>query len=351
MIVLEASNAHHGALLSANMLLTRGIEREQKGNLYSPDMVTVCQYEPWERLILRPELQLNPFAEMMKAIWTLCGRVEHKPLADYYHPDVYLSEDGKTLRGACGYRARDHFVLYPLEGVEGPVPVGQIDQMLTAVSLLKEVPHRKDCVIQLWDAGYDLGLASGDRPNATQIYVSVNDINGGLDMTVFYRTCTIQQAASDSVALTMMQSFIAQSLDRTPGKYCQVFQTLSAPNTMLNALREFVDQHDPYENFSLQKTTIGTIEPNAFLAECQTFLDEGVVLGMRDGFIRKTVEPMVRAWKMYLNPNHPWTQTYPSALLIAEEIVLEDWRCACIDWLGIKENEANERAYKNRKGK
>lgn len=340
MIVLETRNANQSAICIARMLLEYGIEKD--GRVCSPEPVTVIQFSPWERLPFIDELQINPFAEMVKSLWSLCGRVELNLLAKYHHPDVALSENGQTLRGAYGYRTRDHFVLYPDEDSTQPYPAGQIDQLLTVIDLLKSDPERTDCVIQLWDAGYDLGLAIMDRPCATQIYVRINPLCGGLDLTVCYRECDIQQAATDSITFTMMQSFIAESLETHPGKYYQIFQVVSAAETRLDSMKDLTEAlyQNPYEDFPVKSRTLACIEPAAFMAECQTFLDEGVVLGMRDKFLRKTVEPMMRAWKSYMNQS---PQTLWSAALIAEDIYLIDWRVACVLWLEPKHGKVNKK--------
>lgn len=181
-----------------------------------------------------------------------------------------------------------------------------------------------------------------DRPCATQIYVRINPFCGGLDLTVCYRECDIQQAATDSITFTMMQSFIAESLETHPGKYYQIFQVVSAAETRLDDMKDVIQAlyRNPYGDFPFKSRTLACIEPAAFMAECQTFLDEGVVLGMRDKFLRRTVEPMMRSWETCRDQS---TKNFYAAEVIAEEIDLVDWRVACVSWLNAKHGNTNKR--------
>lgn len=326
MQVINAMNSHEATWLECELL------SEYEYNVGAASPVTTAIAFPLERVSYWPELGANPFSDLYKALWALDGGENVLPLAPYGLIEVQQTDDGQTLNGAYGFRAREHFSLVEAAEYFG----SSIDQLKSIVSLLKSDSKRRDCVMQLWDAGTDLGLQSKNLPKATQIYFIINPL-GDLDITVCYRECDVVQAASDRVTFSMMQTFIAESVGVPHGYYYQIVQAFHIPPGFEEKIKlvAAMPPDNLYEAGHACDDLLMHIHPTEWLQELQMFMSEGQALGMRDRFIRNVAGPMNRAWQIY-------TQGTGLAInLRAQEIVktvcAEDWRYAGLSWLQERE--------------
>jgi len=327
MLVIEALNSHQATAFECDTLVKYSLTYENTLYMDSP-VTTVISY-PFERVSCHPNLPSNPFADLFKALWILSGSERINSLGRYGQNDLRQTDDGIILQGAYGFRVREHFSLVGEPEGYGP----PIDQLKSVIALFQTDMRRRDCVIQLWDAGIDLGLDSRNLPEATQLYFTVR-ASGYLDLMVSYRECDVLQASSDRVAFSMIQSFIADSLGIRVGRYWQVIQTLRANKFLLEEMKYVAERRGDnfYDNDYVEPPLMDT-ESHSWLADLDMFIDEGQVLGMRSSFFKNVAGPMGQAWDMYSRGPGLATANLIEAQKIVTSVRAKDWRRAASLWL------------------
>lgn len=131
---------------------------------YIDEPVVVTYLRPWERVLLNPLRDANPFFHLYEALWMLSGSREVKPLAHYNSRITSYSDDGTFLNGAYGWRwrcakgvpmlsvGRDRHGGQDVRGYSRP----GVDQIEILVDHLKRQPDSRRAVLSMWNVEDDL---------------------------------------------------------------------------------------------------------------------------------------------------------------------------------------------------
>jgi hypothetical protein len=239
-----------------------------------------------------------------------------------------FSDDGKTFHGAYGHRWRKHFGFC-------------FDQLAMISDALRANPDDRRQVLSMWDAKVDLEAPSKDLPCNTHAYFS-RDQDGRLDLMVCNRSNDAVWGAcgSNAVHFSLLQELIAGLIGCEVGKYWQVSNNmhlyLERHEKLMNQLADRAFPSvitDPYQEGLVTPTPLLPKEnPWTFLKELSIFLDEGLVLGITDPFLRKVAFPMLQASTVLRTIPAP--DKYGLATGFLEQMPNKsDWRYAAIDWI------------------
>ena len=143
MLVLNFRNVNEALPEGIYRLLQEGVRQSSRaGDVWVyPTPVTTVYQRPLERVVCYPERDANPFFALLESLWMLAGRNDVEWITTYNQRMREYSDDGKTFRGAYGYRWRKQF--------------GE-DQLSTIVELLKANPNSRRAVLQMWHSSLDL---------------------------------------------------------------------------------------------------------------------------------------------------------------------------------------------------
>ncbi len=328
MHVIRARNVHEALPMGLEHLLLHGVERESRNGdvLVAPGPVTTVYEKPCERVMFWPERDANPFFHLAEGLWMLAGRNDFPYLTQFVPRMQDFSDDGETLQGAYGHRWRRYF---------------EVDQLPIIIQMLKDNPDERRCVLQMWDADIDLGGAGKDLPCNTHVYFLVNA--GRLDMTVCCRSNDMILGAygANAVHFSMLQEFMATGIGVEVGRYWQVSNNFHAyKNKDLAKVISLADRapdphrtrnHNPYTYSRLRPYPLVSTPVEQWLQDLSMFLDEGVVIGLRDPFFRRVAQPMMMAHKAYKQGHG--IERYQAAFEILQQCHAPDWKRAGIEWV------------------
>lgn len=333
MIVIEARNVNDALTTFCDVLAANGVRRGSRyGEVtYIPVPVTTHYMKPTERVLFSRERDANPFFHFFESLWMLAGRNDVAFPARFAANIASFSDDGKTFNGAYGHRWRGHF--------------GH-DQLKKIIETLRANPDDRRCVLQMWDGRHDLGLASKDVPCNTAAYLSVNAV-GEVDMTVTNRSNDAVWGCygANAVHFSMLQEYVAGHLGRSVGSYWQMSNNLHVyeatrhllPSTILID-NYFTGAASPMPMFSpLEK-------PGAWDEDLEMFLDNPANFGLRHSFFRRVATPMWMTFSAYANRGD--ADRFSVAREILSQCRAEDWRQACLEWLGRREVAAQAAAQR-----
>jgi len=304
-----------------------------------PEPCTILYEKPEERVLFCKERDANPFFHLMESLWMLAGRNDLAFPVSIVKNMANFSDDGKILQGAYGYRWRQHF---------------GYDQLSRIAYALKADHTCRRQVLQLWDAKNDLGLPSKDLPCNTQIYFSINH-EGQLDMMVTNRSNDAVWGAlgANAVHMSILQEFMAGWIDVPIGRYWQVSNNLHLylreHEDLMNLMAERAfpsgqyKYNDPYECQTVKPTPLlpkGDIDK--FQQDLKIFLDEGLVLGIRDSFLFRVAAPMLTAIRVYKQTPAPKRFELMEKELSKMDPSL-DWCQAAKCWLLIRHHRWEEK--------
>lgn len=323
MKVIQHRNMYEVFPRALSALMHEGLKGETYIECHTP-MSLVLEH-PTERLVYGNVDDMNPFAMLFNALWVMGGREDtsfmEKAFGGYH---AGRSDDGTTLHGAYGHRIRSHF---PAE----PMFTNTIDQLKSAIVMLKKNDRRRDVVLSLWDAGDDLGLQSRNLPAATHIYLSIGTYMS-LDMSVMYRDVDIYDMQVDSVAFSLMQEFIARALKIPVGRMTITMNHLNCYVSATEGLCVGQPLPNPYDHHILADLEVA--DSDAWLSELSMFLDEGPVIGMREPFFKGVVSHMWRAWGQYKETTGiDMSARTKAALVTVDRTRAPDWREASMQWI------------------
>lgn len=330
MKVITVRNVHNAVPEGIHLLLTdpNTTRRETRAGMVRQvsGPVTTHYYNPTERVIFWEERDANPFFHFFEGLWMLAGRNDLAFLTQFVKNFGQFSDDGMTLHGAYGYRWRDHFGM---------------DQVMTIVSGLKNNPDCRRQVLQMWDAKADLGMSGKDFPCNTQALFSIN-VHNQLDMTVCCRSNDAIWGAhgANAVHFSMLQEFMAAAIGVAVGGYWQIsnnFHAYEKPlakvaNIAASKETVLILKTDPYSSGQVKPYPMVNIDGNEWLMELDAFLNEGMVIGIKDRFFRKVALPMMEAHSAYSNLKGE--QRYRTALFLLQGVHALDWRLAAEQWIG-----------------
>lgn len=221
MKVIEARNVHE-ALPKALWLLEQcriGCA-SRNGPVYkAPCPVSTVYHRPYERVVFWSQRDANPFFHLYESLWMLAGRRDLAPLTRYVSDFGKFSDDGETLHGAYGARWRR----YPDADRSLSDTHMTADQLDVIAERLRADPDDRRCVLQMWDARFDLGTHGKDVPcNTVATFQRRGD--GALDLVVFCRSNDILWGAygANAVHFSMLQEYMALWIGCAVGSYTQI---------------------------------------------------------------------------------------------------------------------------------
>jgi hypothetical protein len=340
--VINARNVNDALAQGLRLLRDAPIRESRNGPVrVSPCPVTTVYERPWERVLVNPVRDANPFFHLVEAMWMLGGRSDVKTVATYVSRMKTYSDDGKTLHGAYGMRWRRWF---PLHHMGGTPPV--VDQLLWAIHRLKDDPNDRRVVIGMWDPCVDPLIADQggkDVPCNTQLYVWI-DTEGKLSMTVTCRSNDMIWGAhgANAVHFSYLMDYLACGVGVLPGRLYQVSNNYHAYTAVYDKLAD-VPINDPYDLSPAfcDPNVLYVGEPRQFDEDLGLLLDEGVTIGLRSAYLRKVVVPVMKAHEAYRNKADG--ERFATAREIMQQCKALDWRVACTQWLDRRQAEA-ERA-------
>lgn len=317
MIVIQEQNVNDALLRGLQLLDQYGVKEDSRNGevMVFPFPVATEYKSPWERVLLWPERDANPFFHLMEALWMMEGRNDLEWISHFSSNMESYSDDGETLHGAYGARWRHHFGL---------------DQFKTIIEILKQNPNDRRAVLQMWDAEADLGRQGKDLPCNLACSFRVQD-GERLDMHVFNRSNDMIWGAygANAVHFSVMQEVMSTALGLEMGSYWQISTNFHAYLKTLEPLKPLngVPVGIVYGNtFPIMSTPLET-----WLEDLHVFVNEGAVMGFRDPFFKKVAIPMLMAWNCYKDREDK--SRYQKAIKQASKIEPEDWRKACVEWL------------------
>ena len=325
MHTIHARNVNDAFVSGMKLLYEEGTPRRSRAGdvLEYPTCVATVYEKPWERVLFNPVRDANPFFHLMESLWMLRGQRDVQSMVRYNKRMDEYSDDGEVFHGAYGYRWRNHFSQdYRL-----------LDQINIIIRRLKKDPIDRRCVLQMWDAPYDLNVNKVDIPCNTHVYFKLRDELGHsskyvhyfpkLHMTVCCRSNDIIWGAygANAVHFSMLQQYIADSLGVAMGPYVQISDSFHAYKNVFDAYRipeEGLPCHSPelYDNFSNTRFRI------------PRDLDFGDAMFYKSSFYKELIEPMTKAWDHWKNGE--WQAAFDT---VKSQMPIQDWRHACLEWL------------------
>ena len=278
-----------------------------------PAPVLITHTTPYRRVLFDPKRDANPFFHYMEAIWMLSGAESVDFPAMFAKNLRNYSDDGRTLRGAYGYRWRRAW---------------EIDQVEEIIHQLKKDSTTRRAVIAMWDPHFDLVVESKDKPCNTHIYFRVHQ--NALHMTVCNRSNDMVwgMLGANFVHMSILQEYVAGAIDMAVGNYYQFTNNLH--------VYEGWDGEDKWERYPSRwyyehaSMNRWSFNPRTFdWYEGERFVEEGLDTDApyRCRIIRDNVEPMMLAWNA-----HKTGEDY-LALHYVAKIHDDDWRIACESWI------------------
>ena len=325
MHTIHARNVNDAFVSGMKLLYEEGTPRRSRAGdvLEYPTCVATVYEKPWERVLFNPVRDANPFFHLMESLWMLRGQRDVQSMVRYNKRMDEYSDDGEVFHGAYGYRWRNHFSQdYRL-----------LDQINIIIRRLKKDPIDRRCVLQMWDAPYDLNVNKVDIPCNTHVYFKLRDELGHsskyvhyfpkLHMTVCCRSNDIIWGAygANAVHFSMLQQYIADSLGVAMGPYVQISDSFHAYKNVFDAYRipeEGLPCHsrELYDNFSNTRFRI------------PRDLDFGDDMFYKSSFYKELIEPMTKAWDHWKNGE--WQAAFDT---VKSQMPIQDWRHACLEWL------------------
>jgi hypothetical protein len=301
---------------------------------------------PRKRVLYNAVRDCNPFMHLFEAMWMLAGR-EDVAFVSYFTPSmVNYSDDGKTLRGAYGYRWRQWF------GVD------QIDEYVIP-TLLKDADSRQ-AYISMWDPATDL-LDEYNQPLQTRdrccnVGIAFDVVGSALNMTVFNRSNDIVWglAGANLVHMSFLLEYVALAIGKNVGTYTQVSNNahlyLENPVTKrlvrknLAPMRAYPDSYVFTEEYNLRQfiPRNSTVSPYLFNSKEEKHVFDEDLRKMLTAFDlngnllsaeyttlfgKMVLKPLGDAWELYKENN------LVDALNVLAKSVQCDWVINAMQWL------------------
>lgn len=159
MKTIAARNVNDALILGLLALGEEGVDRDSRNGPVRvfTGPVTTHYKHPEERVLFFPERDANPFFHFMESLWMIAGRNDVEWISRFSANIANYSDDGVTFHGAYGYRWRQHFEFYRVEGLSmadfpnaAKSELCHIDQLATIAQLLKNNPDDRRIVLQMW---------------------------------------------------------------------------------------------------------------------------------------------------------------------------------------------------------
>ena len=171
---------------------------------------------------------LNPFFAIAEAAWIIEGSNKLSPLKYFISSYDKFSDDGDTLNGAYGYRARKYF---------------EIDQINEIVSLLKRDSTTRRAVITLYSPDDLSNRNSRDIPCNTNIFFKIR--NSKLDMMVINRSNDLFLGIPYNVfVFNVLLKYIAGEVGCEVGKQRHISDSLHIYAKDFDAVKDVVSANN-----------------------------------------------------------------------------------------------------------
>lgn len=339
MITIACRNVNDGLAYALKALEQAGVRRKSRNGdvTYFPVPTTIFYHEPRERVLWNEKRDANPFFHFFESLWMLDGRRDVAFPARFAKKIVDYSDDTRSLNGAYGYRWRRQF--------------GR-DQIKVIAKRLRENPDDRRCVLQMWDAGSDLGSSSKDVPCNTNVFFAISP-DGRLDMTVCNRSNDIVWGCfgANAVHFSFLQEYLASWIGVEVGRYWQMANNLHLydfnRNQVSTVLPEWESDgaEEPYNAglvapFRLNQ--MGWEDMKTWDEDLSMFMEHPLSVGFRHAFFRRVALPMMAAWNSYSRKEDE--DRFSKARDNLRQCLAYDWTMACDQWLGRREALARAKA-------
>lgn len=336
MYKIEVSNVNEALPLAIMHLVQYGEEVTSRGikTIEIPGMFVTTYLNPTERVIFSPTRDANPFFHLMESLWILAGRNDVEWLAQFNAKMKDYSDDGETFHAPYGYRLRNHF--------RNKTAKGAIDQIQTAIDMLKKDPDTRQCVLQIWDCRKDLDVKSKDIPCNDLVFLKIR--KGKLNMTVCCRSNDAIWGAygANVVQFSMLQEYIAGMVGVQVGVYNQVSDSLHVypDNPKWELLKECYteDFNNDLYRYKVAPTPI-MIDPDSWDCDLETFFNATRDLTIYElgndqvefsnTWFSEVAIPMFQAWRLYKAGG----KNKNEAIDVCGSIMADDWGLACKEWV------------------
>lgn len=332
--------------INSGKILTE-VKPSRAGEVIVIEEPVIISYEkPWERVLFNRARDANPFFHLFESLWMLAGHNDVKPLL-YYNGNIaeVASDDGLTFNGAYGYRWRHVPGQENWMGQE--INNGQqIDQLEVIADRLKNNPHCRRVVLQMWNVYDDLMNISWTKDVCcnTQAYFSVED-EQYLNMTVCNRSNDLCWGAlgANIVHFSFLLEYLAARIGVRMGWYHQFTNNLHVYTERWTPQKYLKDNTPDWylsdrvlpDNSYLEQVEL-VVKPERFDDECKAFIDdqEG---DYKEPFIRHVAAEMCLAFR------HHKERDYAKAFEAIERVKSGDWRIAGRNWLRKRRNNWEEK--------
>lgn len=344
MYVIRARNVEHALLQGMSYLRDNGtiINRRGMDVVESPVPVATVYEQPRERVLFNAERNANPFFHFFESLWIIAGRNDVEFLAHLLPRMAEYSDDGKTFHGAYGRRLRNWWGCSDISAGEQWVDSKNmvIDQIKGAITLLRDKPDTRQCVLSIWDPELDMGTETKDMPCNDMIALSRSGAFWQkLNITVFNRSNDAIWGCygANAVQFSMLQDYIAGHLGCELGTYTQVSNNYHAytDNPFWQKYASQSNELFGYDSF-YASAPLGKTHTYNLFAEADLFDDDlkgffqqwrgGPMSAKSEAFIR-VVLPMWASFHAYKAGD------LDGAIALAHTIAATDWRVGCTYWL------------------
>lgn len=340
MHIIHARNVNEAYRKGLIHLSQVGEEQDSRAGkvLVAPSPVTTVYSHPWERVLLNPTRDANPFFHLFEALYLIAG-CDDATWLDQFISDfsTRFAEAGGVHRGSYGYRWRRHF---DLEGGGSPnLP----DQLETVIRLLKSNPDDRRVALSMWDPVADLGTAGKDVPCNLMVIPRIRTDHTGakvLDISVPCRSNDIIWGAygANAVQFSFLQEYLAARLGVKMGCYYQISLNFHA---YLSNFQKMMDGifpvYDPYVDGSvgLHSKPVVTV-PDRFDYDLRRFMDwtlseepdQDPQEGYNNVWFQDTAEPLFVARYLWRNGS----KEHAFEVLQNAESMSPDWKWAAERW-------------------
>ena len=314
---IRARNVNDVLFQTVMKIRTMGFNEESRNGpvLVFPTPVLLQYDKPTERVLFSAVRNANPFFHLMESLWMLAGHDDLAFPVRFNSRFKEFSDDGVRLNGAYGFRWRKHF--------------GR-DQIELVIDELRRNPESRRVVLAMWSVN-DLGMGSKDPPCNTHIYFDCrNDV---LNMTVCNRSNDLIWGAcgANAVHMSILQEYVAHAIGKPVGVYRQFTNNLHVytkvfDDDYLQRLCIDLMDNDLYSSNDVHPAPLIRHDFGDWNSDLKKFMNNPQTdpALFYEPFFKFVVGPMRLAWD---------SRNSDESHSIACNIVAEDWRVACLEWL------------------
>lgn len=321
---LIANNTNDLSPVAYKTLEENGIEQDSRNGpvLRIPEPVTITLLRPWERVNFCPVRDANPFFHLIESMFMLAGENYAPAMAHFAKNMANYSDDGFRFNAFYGTRARVDFG----------------DQLQRCVELLIEDPTSRRAVVTLADPR-DLWKTTKDQ--ACNVFLQFEILHGHVVMNSFNRSNDAiwgSVSGANIVHLSFFHEYVSEAFGYPMGCWHHTssnFHVYTENLKWISLLNE--QRHRPDYPLYQRLFKIGTkcVFDKDVVRFCKAVsgayecTDTGLNPEEFDSpFIRGVAVPTYNLWQFRKSGASRYHLESAS-----NEIVAEDWRTACINWI------------------